>query len=77
MAEPKGQQAMRVLEFFGKALPMACGALGALLLVWLLDHGIWFGSRSGVNEGGFYYKTCKYLFVTGITESSVNKCPSR
>ena len=34
----------------------------------LLNHGIFVGSQSGVNAGGFLYKTCKYLFVSGIAE---------
>jgi hypothetical protein len=40
------------------------GAAIALTLVWLLNHGLLIGSRSGMN----IYKTCKYLFVSGIAE---------
>jgi hypothetical protein len=37
----------------------------ALLAAYFLNHGIFIGSDTWVREG-FRYKTCRYLFITGV-----------
>jgi len=49
-------------------LPIIAGACIALVAIFILDRGVYVGSREGVNQGGFRFKACKYLFITGVAE---------